>query len=265
MELLRGHQPWLGWLGLLLAAGAPTFFFARVYLLPAARTARHPVGISAFCGLGVAITMASSWRFGEAAENALLWGGLCLVGWFIYLRWYSEFPGRRSPVLVPGRELPDFNLENLSGEIVKSSQLLGKIHILVFYRGNWCPFCTAQVGELAAQYRRLSELGAEIVLISSQPQHHIAQLARRFDTPLRFLRDPGNAAARKLNIDAPWGTPMGMQAFGYSSDTVLPTVIITDATGRIIWVDETDNYRRRPEPKTYIEILEPLKTFRVMS
>lgn len=49
---------------------------------------------------------------------------------------------------------------------------------------------------------------------------------------------------------------MGMQMLGYDSETVLPTVIITAAGGRILWADETDNYRVRPEPKLFLTVLE---------
>ena len=48
---------------------------------------------------------------------------------------------------------------------------------------------------------------------------------------------------------------MGMQVLGYDSETVLPTVIITEAGGRILWADETDNYRVRPEPDVYLRII----------
>ena len=46
-----------------------------------------------------------------------------------------------------------------------------------------------------------------------------------------------------------------MQALGYDSDTVMPTVIITDREGRVVWTDETDNYRVRPEPETFLQVL----------
>ncbi len=42
---------------------------------------------------------------------------------------------------------------------------------------------------------------------------------------------------------------------GYDSETVLPTVIITDTAGRILWAYETDNYRIRPEPDVYLAVL----------
>jgi hypothetical protein len=70
-----------------------------------------------------------------------------------------------------------------------------------------------------------------------------------------FLTDENNRAARLLGIAQPHGLPMGMQVLGYDSETVLPTVIITDAGGRIVWVHETDNYRIRPEPGTYLDVL----------
>ena len=70
-----------------------------------------------------------------------------------------------------------------------------------------------------------------------------------------FLRDADNAAARQLGIFAPWGTPMGVQLLGYDTDTVLPTVVITDADGNILYSHLTDNYRIRPEPAAFLDIL----------
>ena len=36
----------------------------------------------------------------------------------------------------------------------------------------------------------------------------------------------------------------------------MPTVVITDANGKIIFRDLTDNYRVRPEPETFLKILD---------
>ncbi len=74
-----------------------------------------------------------------------------------------------------------------------------------------------------------------------------------------LLRAPnlltGHTLARQLGIDSAWGIPTGLQALGYASDTVMPTGVITAPGGRILWADETDNYRVRPEPGTYLEVL----------
>ena len=103
--------------------------------------------------------------------------------------------------------------------------------------------------------RELEASGATVALISPQPLSEHRKLVKKFDIPLLFLRDPDNKAAKQLGILAPWGTPMGMQLLGYASDTVLPTVIICDAHGTILYSDLTDNYRIRPEPTEFLQVL----------
>jgi len=39
---------------------------------------------------------------------------------------------------------------------------------------------------------------------------------------------------------------------------ILPTVIITDAEGKIIFADLTDNYRVRPEPDTFLKVIDEI-------
>jgi len=93
------------------------------------------------------------------------------------------------------------------------------------------------------------------VMISPQTHKFTKGLAKKFDVSFDFLTDENNRAAQALGIASPNGLPMGMQVLGYDSDTVLPTVIITDTGGKILWVHETDNYRIRPEPETYLAVL----------
>jgi peroxiredoxin len=133
--------------------------------------------------------------------------------------------------------------------------LTDKPAIWIFYRGNWCPLCMAQIKELVSQYKQLQELGVRVALISPQPHKFTIGLARKFDVPFDFLTDEDNRAGRALGIANPHGLPMGMQVLGYDSETVLPTVIITDAGRRILWTHETDNYRVRPEPDVYLAVL----------
>ena len=255
LQLVLRMEPFFSWLGLALSAGSPLVFFAWLYLAGSARTSRHPVAVSVFCGLGVAMTMAANWRYGTASGMVHLWAGLCLLAWFAYLQWYSRFSRRSSKSLVLGSLLPEFMLETLQGDAVSSATFRGKHHVLVFYRGNWCPLCSAQISELAAHYRDLQALDTEVILVSSQPQRHSLKLAQKHEAPMQFLYDPGNSAAKKLGIVHRFGTPMGLQALGYGNDTAMPTVIITDPDGTILFADETDNYRVRPEPGLFLEIV----------
>jgi peroxiredoxin len=255
IQSVRGAEPLLSWLGLALTAFPPLVFFLRAFLFKSPRTPRHPVEYSILSGLGLALCMAMSFRYERATGLIHLWSGFTLIAWLVYLRWYSVLPGRHAEVLKVGSPLPVFPLQTLEGHRVSSESFKAKPHLLLFFRGNWCPFCTAQIEELAAAYQRLEQAGVSVVLISPQPLSKNQSLAARFDIPMVFLRDPDNMAAKQLGIVHKWGTPMGLQLLGYETDTVLPTVVLTDSTGQITFSDQTDNYRVRPHPSTFEALL----------
>lgn len=240
-----------------LATLGPLAYFVRVSLKAQPRTQRHPVGSSTVAGLGLAICMAMAYRYGQAAGSIHAWAAVPVIGWLIYLRWYAPLRGRRAGVeLAPGSELPNFPLQSLDGHTVDSSAFRGRAHILLFIRGNWCPFCVAQVREMARAYRELAAAGAQVVVISAQPLRRQRELAARFDAPMAFMCDPGNRAAQRLGLAARWGTPLGLQLMGYASDTALPTVIITDPAGRVLELALPDDYRIRPDPAEFLRVLQ---------
>lgn len=239
------------WLGALLAGGAPALFFVRLYVVPTARTPNHLWGVLAVAVLGTLLAFVLGG--GLPAGLAALVG---VGGTLIYDQWYSHFGARLTNVLSLGQKLPAFTLQDANGQIVRSTDLLNKPTVWMFYRGNWCPLCMAQIKEVAAQYRELEQRGAQVVLISPQSESHTQALAKKFDVPLQFLIDVDNQAARKLEIVAENGLPTGMQVLGYDSDVPMPTVFITDANGKIIYADLTENYRIRPEPDAFLRVLD---------
>ena len=101
-------------------------------------------------------------------------------------------------------------------------------------------------------------MGADVLLISPQPEDNTRALAQRMKVAFRYLSDPGNQAARTLGIASEFGIPTGLEVLGYDTEAPMPTVIITDTEGRVIWADETDNYRVRPEPGVFLEVLRGL-------
>ncbi|GAB4195799.1 MAG: hypothetical protein Tsb002_28600 [Wenzhouxiangellaceae bacterium] len=241
-------------LGLAIAALIPLAFFIWLMTAKPARTSSHPLPVTLLSGAGLVIIMLQQT---QGPPDRLFWLAFAaFLGWIIYLRWYSRLPQPHLPHLQAGQTLPAFDLTDLNGATVKSDQFRGHIHILLFYRGNWCPLCMAQIQEIAGHWRQLHALGVEVALISPQPQGHSEKLAQRFDVPLRFFSDPNNRAAERLGIAAPGTLPLGMELWGYGADAVLPTVIVVDENGHIIKAHQTDNYRLRPEPDYFIELVQ---------
>lgn len=251
--MLYQGESLMAWGGVLLTV-APilTVIMRAMMLKDMARTSAHFPLINL---LGLAGTALAG--FGGPSTGAATL--LAVVGWvafLLYSYWFSTYGDRQpSMKLVVGSKLPHFTVRDVNDNIVSSAQLTNKPAILIFYRGNWCPFCTAQIKELMARYKQLDALGVRVALIAPQPHENTVGVSKTYDAKFDFLTDEDNAAARTLGIEHRNGLPMGMQALGYDSDTVMPTVIITGEDGKIVWTHETDNYRVRPEPDTFLEVL----------
>lgn len=252
-SLIATHD-YISWGGVILVT-AP-FVLVISWVMIFRNTARTSARFPILIALGVAGTALASWGYLQGGSPvAPVLALLGLVGFVAYDFWYSSFSNRASDQLSVGSMLPKFELKDTAGNAVTSTSLTDKPAVWIFYRGNWCPLCMAQVKEIAGQYQQLQELGARVALISPQPHKFTVGLAKKFDVAFDFLTDEGNLAARTLGIASPNGIPMGMQVLGYDSETVLPTVIITGVGGRIVWAHETDNYRVRPDPDVYLEVL----------
>lgn len=240
------------WWFVLVACAPGLLFFVRVFAAPVARTAAVLKPIFVLNVLGAVALLLSGNR------ELLPWVYVLVVGCIgnaAYQFWYSSFGRTASQHLTVGNQLPDIILESTAGEEVRVRAIPGSL-LVMFYRGNWCPLCMAQIQEVADQYKELAARGVQTVLVSSQPEANTASLAAKFHVPFRFLVDRDNRVARQLGILAINGTPMGMQALGYGNDAAMPTVILTDASKQIIFCDETENYRVRPEPATFLAVLD---------
>ena len=247
-------QDFLTWGGVLLTTGPLLIVLAWVMTFRnVARTSPRMPAIVVMGLIGVIFAVRGSYLGGDGLAPQLAVIGF--TGYLLYAFWYSAFAHRHSASLEVGKTLPEFELLDEHGKAVSSASLASKPTVWIFHRGNWCPLCMAQVREIAGEYREFDELGVRVALVSPQPHKFTQRLAKKFDVSFDFLTDEKSRAATALGIAHRNGLPMGLQVLGYDSDTVLPTVVITDTGGRILWVDETDNYRVRPEPATYLKLL----------
>lgn len=239
----------LSWASVLLSCGAMASFMTYLMLAGAASTSRYlPIQLSAaVIGAGMAL-----YDFQLLPSLYTLIFGV--LGVFLYVFWYSRLSRSLSAILQKGSKLLEFELVDERGKAFSSQDFIGKKTILLFYRGSWCPLCVAQIKDLSAQYQKLQAQGVNVVMVSPQSQVDSKKLAEKFDVPFVFAFDKNAAAAKKLGIFHKNGTPPGLGESN-GGDTVMPTVIICDERGEVLWADQTDNYRVRPEPEMFMQVL----------
>ena len=180
--------------------------------------------------------------------------GMLSMQWYIHF--FSNYKRTPSAVIEHGHVLPEIHLHRLDGSKISSTQFSGQRTLLVFFRANWCPFCMNQLKEVKAQADRLANADVEVKFVSNQGFENSRKLARSMNLPTHFeiLQDEDLRAAKVLGIEDMGGAPSGMP--GYPNDTVMATVVALDEEGKVIFGDETDNYRRRPHPDTFLQVFE---------
>jgi len=254
--MLSSQANTAAWVFNLLVHGVPLVYFAKIFLSDTPRTSRHMNLLSGAILIGFIGVLYAYFEVSDI--KALIFGIIGLVGWALYTYWATDFSGRNMDALQIGKKMPDVHFKTPDGETIPISKYMNAPSVILFYRGDWCPFCMAQMKELAVEYRKIKERGANLIFISPQSPRHTKNLAKKFDIPAIFLIDENLEAAKKLDIFNAYGTPLGMEVLGYTTDNVLPTLIMTDSKGIIRLADLTDNYRMRPEPDNYLRMLEQI-------
>ncbi|WP_420336609.1 peroxiredoxin family protein [Roseibium sp.] len=249
------------WIGAFFATfPVPFFLMVLSQVFSLARTSRRLplLQLIGFAGLAqVSFLMITRGGPSSPAEYAAL--GITLFGvltmlWYIWI--FSDYGRKKSAAIVKGEALPELPLQHLDKSETTSATFVGDKTLIVFFRANWCPFCMNQLKEVRAQADRLARADVKVKFISNQGIENSAKLAKDLNLPDHFeiLQDDALKAAKTLGIEDIGGAPSGMP--GYPVDTVMATVIALDEDGKVLFGDETDNYRLRPHPDTFLHVFE---------
>ncbi len=154
-------------------------------------------GIGRFRNLGLAIVLALAF---------LAWGMTSLRPLFRSISRSS----------VSTERAPEWELKDLDGKRVKSSDFIGQVVILDFW-ATWCAPCKAEIPGFIALQKEYGDRGLVVIGVSLDDQG--------LAIVKRFVADLG------MNYQVVLGDVTLMQAFG---GTAIPTTVIIDRTGNIV-------------------------------
>ena len=239
------EQALLTWLGTVFVALPMLGFFIAMYVVDIARSSRYlPIQLS-FSVIGLLLSLVF-----YQDNSAVALSVAAALGNVLYIFWYTPLNRQDSHIQI-NQTLPAFILYDTNGEVLDLRN--NNYQLFLFIRANWCPLCVAQVKELVGQYQQLKSLHCDVYIVSSQSEKDSEKLAKKMNAPIYFAVDKDNKAAKILGIEHIGGTPFGMP--GYAANTALPTAIIVAPNQKVIFADQTDDYRLRPEPETFIQAI----------
>ena len=181
-----------------------------------------------------------------------------------------EASGQASHVLQAGQTAPDFTLPGATAEPVALAQLLqqGPV-VLVFYRGNWCPYCNVQLRAYQQLLPELAQHGATLVAVSPQTPDLTSLTASEKELTFPVLSDVGNVVARQYGLAYAVGTAVAntlrsvgidLGAHNGTTDDELPltATFIIGTDGVISWSWVEANFKHRADPADILAALAQL-------
>ncbi len=104
-------------------------------------------------------------------------------------------------VLAPGMPMPDFLLPNAEGRLLSSGDLLesGPL-VVVFFRGDWCPFCMMMLSALEEALPELHAAGATLAALTPETGGRALRAKRSHGLHYEVLSDVDNEAAMQFGV-----------------------------------------------------------------
>jgi peroxiredoxin len=142
--------------------------------------------------------------------------------------------------------------------------------IISFYRGVWCPYCSAELNALADVAPRLQAAGANIVAITPEIGGVALKTKRERELDFEILCDVDNAVAMQFGLvfRIPDDIQPGYLKFNvklpaiYGNDSwMLPiaATYVVGTDGVIANAYVNPEYRERYDPENLLEVIEALR------
>lgn len=118
--------------------------------------------------------------------------------------------------------------------------------MLVFYRGDWCPYCNGQLASYARQFAEFERRGTQLVGVSVDPPRNNARLVGKLQLPFPLLSDPEGELARSLGL---WNSEEGL---------AVPSIVVIDQSAEVRYLYSGSDFADRPEDDEVFAALDGL-------
>jgi peroxiredoxin len=169
-----------------------------------------------------------------------------------------------------GEQAPAFTLPDQRGDQISLAELWrdGPL-VLIFYRGEWCPYCNLQLRTFQAHVEEFAERGAQLVAISPQTPDHSMSMAEKNSLGFYVLSDVGAEVIDRygLRYDIDEQTRALMEAVGNDvgehngpGGWTLPAAatFVIDTGGIVRYANVRGDWRERAEPSDVLAVLDEL-------
>ncbi len=156
-----------------------------------------------------------------------------------------------------GDMAPDFNAIDQDGNVIQLKELLKKGPVVVlFYRGQWCPYCNKQLSHLTDSIDLIKAKGATVLAISPETKENIQKTIQKTKATFPVLADEDMSimTSYKVSFAVDEKTVNRYKGFGIDFDKAngkngsnlpVPATYIIGIDGKVKYVFFDTNYKKR--------------------
>jgi peroxiredoxin len=163
---------------------------------------------------------------------------------------------------------PDFKaIDQYGNEIRLKDVLKDSLVVLIFYRGQWCPYCNKQLKKLEDSLQLIKEKGARLIAITPEKPEFISKTIEKtkasypllYDKEMKIMKAYAVAfevddrtVSRYKNADIDLATANGQKDKVYLP---VPAVYIISKEGTILYRYFDSDYKKRASVKEILDNL----------
>jgi peroxiredoxin len=163
---------------------------------------------------------------------------------------------------------PDFKATDQYGNEIRLKDVLkDSFVVLIFYRGQWCPYCNKQLKKLEDSLQLIKDKKAKLIAVTPEKNEYILKTIEKtkasysllYDKEMKIMKAYAVAfevdertVSRYKNADIDLATANGQKDKVYLP---VPAVYIINKEGTIIYRFFDADYKKRPAVKDILENL----------
>ena len=169
--------------------------------------------------------------------------------------------------LKVGDKAPAFAAKDQDGRLISLKEALrrGPV-VLLFYRGQWCPFCNKQLSHYSDSLALISEKGATVLAITPETAENVKKMIEKTKANFPVLEDEGLIIMKsyKVNFVVDEKTVTKYKGYGIDFATAngsnganlpVPATYIIGKDGKIKYVFFNTDYRKRASVQDILDNL----------
>jgi peroxiredoxin len=180
---------------------------------------------------------------------------------------YAQMATKMPEGLKVGDKAPNFEAMDQNGNKISLKKVLKKGEaVIMFYRGQWCPYCNKQLSNLNDSLSYITAKGGTIMTITPETAENVKKTIEKTKATFSIIQDKGMTIMKnyKVNFTVDGKTVEKYKGYGIDfqkangengANLPVPATYIVGKDGKIKYVFFNPDYTKRPSVKTIIENL----------